>query len=95
MIHNRLDIEFFGLTNVRLTDEHYVHLELFSGGEYVRPLGGGAEMYFRYGVEWISYEGVSSQFDGSAPGFPNHDLVVIPGADIGLGGFTISMGIYR
>ena len=82
-------------TNVRLTDEHYVHLELFSGGEYVRPLGGGAEMYFRYGVEWISYEGVSSQFNGSAPGLAAHETAVIPGADIGLGGFTISMGIYR
>lgn len=79
-------------TDIRFTDENWIQMEIATGTEMTRTLANGAEIYFRWGVEWITYENASSQFAGNEPGLGMHENSVEPGADVGFGGFTAALG---
>jgi len=83
------------VANVRLTDENFIQTELFSGTEFNRVLDSGTEIFCRVGVEWLTYENATSQFNDTAPGQQNNERRVVPGADAGFGGMTISLGVYH
>ena len=80
------------ITNINMTDENFIQLELSTGTEWIRTMGNGGEMFLRWGVQWITFENVSSQFNNAAPGVLNHEGNVAPGADVGFGGFNATLG---
>ncbi len=76
--------------NRRLLDENFIHTELGTGVEYSTYTASGVEVIAKVGAEFITYENASSAF-ALAPG----EVARGPGADVGYGGFTFSLGIYR
>ena len=79
--------------NRRFLDENFIQTELFSGVEYSRHTVGGIEMIAKLGFEWITYENASTSYIGLSPANAEHRQV--PGADVGYGGPTLSLGFYR
>ncbi len=75
----------------RNLDNNFIHTELSTGVEYSICTAGGTEIITKLGAEFITYENASGQFTSPS----TVEAVRSSGADVGYGGFTLSLGVYR